>query len=272
MVGALRRGELMDKMDKTEELVKRSGELVRGYKLLDDDSSLNDNHGRVRYPVGERIMVPGNGAYVVVTGGLLVGGGDVSRNTLAVFECEEPTGAEAPAGVVCFRWVRRLVLDQELLVWIAEHAAACDVRQAAVARVTDQELLARVAEHDAAWMVRQAAVARVTDQELLARVAEHAAACDVRQAAVARVTDQELLARVAEHDAAWMVRQAAVARVTDQELLARVAEHAAACDVRQAAVARVTAQELLARVAEHDAAWMVRQAAVARVTELKNRR
>jgi hypothetical protein len=35
--------------------------LVTGYKLLDGDWSLNSKHGRVHYPIGEWVTVPGNG-------------------------------------------------------------------------------------------------------------------------------------------------------------------------------------------------------------------
>ena len=44
--------------------------------------------------------IPGNGAYVAVTSGLTEGG---YGPMLVYLECEEPTGAVAPEGVVCFR-------------------------------------------------------------------------------------------------------------------------------------------------------------------------
>lgn len=79
---------------------------VFGCKLLaSDGGSINSEHGRVLYPLGEWIDVPGNGAYIAVTGGLLAGG---VGPLLAYFECREPTGAAATAGVVCFRRVRLL--------------------------------------------------------------------------------------------------------------------------------------------------------------------
>ena len=83
---------------------------VVGLKLLrDDGGSLNDKYGRVIYPVGEWVAVPGNGAYVAISGGLKAGG---TGPLLAAFECEQPRSADAgegmPAGVTCFRRVRRL--------------------------------------------------------------------------------------------------------------------------------------------------------------------
>jgi len=83
--------------------------MITGCKLLQaDGSSLTDEFGRVSYPVGEWLEVPGHGAYVAVTGGLTSANVGVSGAVLAYLECEEPTGAEAPGGVLCFRRVRRL--------------------------------------------------------------------------------------------------------------------------------------------------------------------
>ena len=79
---------------------------IVGCKLLNSNNqSLTTDYKKVTYPVGKWIRVPGNGAYVAVNGGLTIGGiGPV----LAYFECEDPTGAEAPSGVTCFRRVKRL--------------------------------------------------------------------------------------------------------------------------------------------------------------------
>lgn len=73
-----------------------------GCKLLRRDYTSLRPHGRVTY-TRDWTAVPGNGAYVAVTGGLIAGGmGDV----LVYLECEEPTGARALPGVVCYRRVR----------------------------------------------------------------------------------------------------------------------------------------------------------------------
>lgn len=79
--------------------------MLVGCKLLRSDGSSLRKEGRVFYPMGEWITVPGNGAYVAVTGGLVMGG---SGPLLTYMECEDPTGAEAPVGVACYRRVRRL--------------------------------------------------------------------------------------------------------------------------------------------------------------------
>lgn len=79
--------------------------VVVGCKLLREDGGSLRESNRVIYPVDEWIEVPGNGAYVAVTGGLTLGGVDL---VLAYFECADPTGALAPRGVMCFRRVRRL--------------------------------------------------------------------------------------------------------------------------------------------------------------------
>ena len=80
---------------------------IYGLKLLREDFvSLNDDHFRIIYPLNEWITVPGNGAYVAITGGLMSGGvGPV----LAAFECRESVGNDsAPEGVICYRKVKRL--------------------------------------------------------------------------------------------------------------------------------------------------------------------
>ena len=77
-----------------------------GLKMLrEDGGSMNDEHQRIIYPLGKWITAPGNGAYIAVSGGLAaVGVGPV----LALFECQQPTGVNAPDGVTCFRRVRML--------------------------------------------------------------------------------------------------------------------------------------------------------------------
>ena len=172
--------------------------IIIGYKLLaSDEGSLTSYHERVFYKIGVRTTVPGNGAYVSVTGGLFSLEPDSPNKILAVFECEEPIfpSNQPPQGTTCFRHVTRIPLNDEDLVRIAAEAADPDVRQAAVARVGDQALLARVAAGDTNPGIRRAAVERVEDQALLARVAAEDADPDVRWAAVERVDDQALLAR-----------------------------------------------------------------------------
>ncbi|MFH1569793.1 MAG: hypothetical protein ABIL09_17485 [Gemmatimonadota bacterium] len=83
-----------------------------GHKLLREDGSSLREEGRVRYPLpadgapGEWVTVPGNGAYVAHTGGLLSGG----YGPLAVeMECEEEVvAAGPPEGIRCWRRVRVL--------------------------------------------------------------------------------------------------------------------------------------------------------------------
>ena len=84
--------------------------MILGLKLLKKDGeSLNDSHGRVKYPAdGSWVNVPGNGAYVARTGGLTSGG---FGPTLAVIECDPESRRAAgavPAGVECFGRVRRV--------------------------------------------------------------------------------------------------------------------------------------------------------------------
>jgi ribosomal protein L31 len=76
--------------------------MVIGCKFLNaDGTSLN---GEYRYDLsGKWNIVPGNGSYVAITGGL---SGAKAGKLLVYLDCEQPTGAKAPEGVVCFRRVR----------------------------------------------------------------------------------------------------------------------------------------------------------------------
>ena len=62
--------------------------MIYGLKLLREDGSSIREDGRVTYPVGEWVDVPGNGAYVAVTGGVTSGG---IGPMLAAFECTDAT-------------------------------------------------------------------------------------------------------------------------------------------------------------------------------------
>ena len=119
--------------------------MILGLKLLTKDGeSLNSWYTRVKYPaVGSWIGVPGNGAYVARTGGLVSGGyGPV----LAVIECDENTrkAASAPVGVECFGRVRRV---PELEAKLKSCAARAKADAACAAKVypwlREQEVLAQ---------------------------------------------------------------------------------------------------------------------------------
>jgi hypothetical protein len=217
-----------------------------GYKLLAaDEGSLSTEYPRVFYKIGVRTTVPGNGAYVALTGGLLSLQQDSPDKIFAKLECEDPVSPASPPpqGTTCFRVVTRVPLTQDDLAKVAVDAQNDDVRRTAVARLDDQSLLAKLA---------------VQDQD-----------CDVRRTAVARLDDQALLAKLAVQDQDYDVRRAAVARLDDQSLLAKVAVDAQDDDIRQATVARLDDQALLAKLAIDAQNWTVRQAAVARLESLQ---
>ena len=82
---------------------------IYGLKLLAaDGGSVTEEYERVFYPIGKWVEVPGNGAYMAITDGLNCAAN--RGKLLGFFECEEPTGALAPEGVVCFRKCRRLTI------------------------------------------------------------------------------------------------------------------------------------------------------------------
>ena len=154
-----------------------------GYKLLREDGSSIHDMDRVTYPLGEWIDVPDNGAYIAVDGGLYTGG---NAPLLAQFECADPTGAPAPHGVVCYRRVRRVLID---LIDTALHGRHADVRLAAVVRINDQSVLAEIARSDVDYYIRRAAIRRVNDQSALAEISRSDVNWCVRHAAVKRVDD-----------------------------------------------------------------------------------
>ncbi len=79
-----------------------------GAKLLrEDGTSLN---GQFRYKPGPWMEVPGNGAYVAISGGLTSGG---HGERLVILECREELPIDAPNGVKCYRHVR-IVTDQTI--------------------------------------------------------------------------------------------------------------------------------------------------------------
>jgi hypothetical protein len=176
-----------------------------GLKVVREDlGSITEVHGRVFYPRDVWIDVPGNGAYVAMTGGLFSAGDGAKCIYL---EGEGIVRAPGVEGVLCFSKVR--------------HIAPCPERLDASIRhlpriwesPPDQGLLADLAKTAADWRVRKAAAQRLEDQGLLADLAKTDADWRVRKAAAQRLEDQGLLADLAKTDADWRVRQAAAQRL-----------------------------------------------------------
>jgi hypothetical protein len=95
--------------------------MVVGCKLLKrDGTSLN---GKYRYSLdGAWNTVPGDGAYVAVSGGLTLAG---EGQKLVYLECRGPTRVAAPDGVRCFRHVRVIPACPERLTWELRREVAC---------------------------------------------------------------------------------------------------------------------------------------------------
>jgi hypothetical protein len=99
--------------------------MVVGCKLLKaNGTSLN---GKYCYDLtGTWNVVPGNGAYVAVTGGLTTAGIPSKDDILVYLECEEPTGAVASHDdVQCFRHVRVIPACPERLTRELRGEIAC---------------------------------------------------------------------------------------------------------------------------------------------------
>jgi hypothetical protein len=182
---------------------------IVGLKLLAaDGGSLNCDHGRVMYPEGEWIDVPGLGAFVAISDGIFSGG---AGPLLAFMECDLASETEMPAveGVRCFRRVRRLRREEERL-----EALHTRIRWiATVWRATDQSVLEQIVRDSTDSYVRQVTVRRITDQSVLERIACEDEDWQVREAAVYGITDLSVLERIADDDNEWSVRHVATCRI-----------------------------------------------------------
>ena len=150
-----------------------------GCKLLTAEGMSLRVDGRVHYPVGEWLTVPGNGSYVAVTGGLPLRG--VGR-ILAYFACCDPVeGVVAPRGVRCFRRVYRFArsapgrISPELRGEVALYAPLSARQRIALARLSTPEWRGEVACYAAGLSAEQRLeLARDATPEGRGRVARHA--------------------------------------------------------------------------------------------------
>jgi hypothetical protein len=125
--------------------------MVIGCKFLNaDGTSLN---GEYRYDLsGKWNIVPGNGSYVAITGGL---SGAKAGKLLVYVDCEQPTGAKAPEGVVCFRRVRVIPDCPDRITPELRGEVACYSP-----KLTPRERLELARQSDPYWMGRIASQAR----------------------------------------------------------------------------------------------------------------
>lgn len=131
---------------------------IYGLKLLTDDGrSQTERFDKVHYPIEKWVTVPGNGAYVAMTSNLYSESGG-ARVLLVQMECEQPTGADAPDGVECFRRVRRLKeIDMR---WVK--TLSNEIRWIVAAFGTDAHRDALL--NDPEWWVRWAVARYGTDR------------------------------------------------------------------------------------------------------------
>jgi hypothetical protein len=87
--------------------MSKKGKTVRGYKLLTLEGMSLRGRPNIQY-TSKWQQIPGNGAYVAITGNLYAGceNAHPDRSIVAEMECREPVGTNSPEGVQCFRWVR----------------------------------------------------------------------------------------------------------------------------------------------------------------------
>jgi hypothetical protein len=161
--------------------------------------------------------------------------------------------------------IRRLS-DQALLAEIAgskELERCPDGLQEAVARLTDEAALVKlVLGADVKDYVRNAAVRKLTEQTLLAKVAVEADDRYLRGAAAAKLTDPALLARVAAEDEDMKTRLTAVETLADPKYLVRTAVSEADPVVRSIALLKVAQDQLLQALARSEKNVTVRTTAI----------
>jgi hypothetical protein len=150
-----------------------------GLKLVKKDlGSITEVHGRVIYTKDEWIDVPGNGAYVAITGGLLAAG---DGDKCIYLECDGIVRDAGVTGVMCFSRVRHVDPRPEKVdPYLSKISHIWD-------EAPDKALLADLAKTDPDCDVRAAAVSRVEDKALLADLAKTDPDCDVRATASRRL-------------------------------------------------------------------------------------
>jgi hypothetical protein len=143
----------------------------------------------------------------------------------------------------------------------------CEIRRAAVSRLTDQTLLAKIAKNDKDSVVRKTAENR--KEALLAEIARNNSDCMAAKAAVEMLTDQTLLAEIAKKVHFDEVRYIAVRRLLGEAILADLAKNDKDRVVRRVAVENMgsTNQRLLAEISQNDNDGYVRQAAFQKLTD-----
>jgi hypothetical protein len=141
---------------------------IYGCKLLTDDLRSACQERVVQYST-EWMEVPGNGAYVAITGGLTSGGTAGTR--LVYLECDGPTGADAPDGVTCFRLVRIVPDCPERVTPEMRGVVACDAPG-----LTSEQRIALAKQSTPEWRGRVACDAPGLTAEQRVKLAEQSTA------------------------------------------------------------------------------------------------
>ena len=143
--------------------------------------------------------------------------------------------------------VRQGIVDQNILVEIANSDPEWEVRQEAVRKINDVNALRDIAKRD--YYVRAEVIGKLKrkileesiDQTTLAAIAKQEEFDELRQAAVEQLTDQAVLVEIASKEKNGEIRKAAVVNMSDTASLAHMAKNNSDAGIRCYAFQKVFA-------------------------------
>ncbi|MBN2357263.1 hypothetical protein JXO59_14195, partial [candidate division KSB1 bacterium] len=166
----------------------------------------------------------------------------------------------------------RQLLDQPMLLDIAQHSMNRDVCLSAIAKIPDLSLLNDMAINHPLDDVRKDLARKIDDASTLSFIAQKDSVSSVRRAAVYNdhLSDETILYEIAVNDSDESVGKAATGKIKDQSLLAKIIlSNELHEDIREQALGNSQDQEILAQVAQSDPKAWIRRAAVKNLTDQK---
>jgi len=192
-----------------------------GLKIVrEDDGSLTSFYGRVFYPMGEWVDVPGIGAFVAISGGLF-NAGDGPK--CIYLECEGRGRKAGKEGVYCFSRVRQIPPCPEKL----------DERLRFLPELVDdtlnQDQIAQLLITHPEISVQRLAVKRIKDEATLFIVAMNhpkEISSNALTDIIERITNQDYLFQIAQNNEIGRERVQAVEKIEDPFALLEIVKKA----------------------------------------------